>query len=103
MSSTDLLAAAGALLGSSSDWCVGANARDADGVWCPVGSERAVAFDLYGSLLKAFLEGSFVVSDFDGAYAHIQGKIPADFHSRNTDIDFYNDSLEFGDVAALFS
>lgn len=98
-----LLTDAAALVATSTGWCVGANARNADGVWVPIGHSTAVAFDIFGSLKKAQLAGSYSVSDFNEAYTHCRGKIPTDFGDGNRDIEYYNDSLEFGDVAAIFS
>lgn len=98
-----LLTDAAALVDTSAAWCVGANARNAEGIWVPAGHSTAVAWDIYGSLMKAQAEGSYSVADFQEAYAHTRGKIPSDFGDGNQDIEYYNDSLEFGDVAAIFS
>jgi hypothetical protein len=98
-----LLSAAAAILGSSSAWCKGANARDVNGVWCPIGSPKAVSWDLYGALRRSQAQGSYSMTDFDSAFSHIQKKIPSTFHHSNRDIEFYNDSLAFGSIAALFS
>jgi len=103
MSSTDLLTAAAALVSTEAAWCQKANARDTNGVWCPPDNENAVAWDIYGALLKSKIEGSFSVSDFQGAYEHVRSKIPADFHQGNQDIEYYNDTIAFSDVAAIFS
>jgi hypothetical protein len=98
-----LLSAAAAILGSSGTWCKGANARDANGVWCPIGSSRAVSWDLYGALKRSQAQGSYSVADFDSAFAHLRAKVPVGFHHDNRDIEYYNDSLTFGDLAALFT
>ena len=101
-----LLTDAAAIVASSSAWCKGANARDASGKWCSPLNPHAVAWDVYGALVKATVAGSYHDSDFDAAYAHLKSKIPTAFptaHQHNTDIEFYNDSLVFSNVAGLFS
>lgn len=98
-----LLTDAAALVSTQAAWCIGANARDASGVWCPIDSPRAVAWDIFGSLKKAQLAGSYSVSDFELAYVHVRGKIPSGFHHNNQDIEYYNDSLTFSEVAAIYT
>lgn len=98
-----LLTDAAALLSTSTAWCVGANARNASGIWVAIDNPTAVAWDIFGALKKAQAQGSYTVSDFETSLAHCRAKIPSTFHHDNQDIEFYNDSLSFGQVAAIFS
>lgn len=103
MTTAALLSSAASLISTSAAWCTKANARNAAGVWTPIDHSDAVAWDIFGALKKAQLAGSYSVSDFEGALAHVRAKIPAGFHHDNQDIEFYNDSLTFSQVAAIFS
>jgi len=99
---------AAAIVGSSGAWCKGANARDASGKWCSPLSPNAVAWDVYGALMKAWHSNvAYHDSDFQTALAYVRAKIPAAFTGggarKNTDIEAYNDTLAFGSVAGLFS
>jgi hypothetical protein len=99
---------AAAIVNASGKWCKGANARTASGKWCSPLSPNAVAWDVYGALIKAKANNAaYHVSDFDAAYAHLKAKIPV-VHTgagalKNNDIEHYNDTLAFGSIAGLFT
>lgn len=103
-----LLTDAQGIFSGASLWCKGANARDSTGKWCSPLSPNAVAWDIYGALIKAKAgNAAYHDSDFDTAYAHLRGKIPAAFTGagalKNTDIEHYNDTLVFGSISGLFT
>lgn len=103
MSSTALLSAAAALVSTSTAWTTHANARDASGVWCPYDSPAAKSWDIFGALKRAESNGSYTVLDYWGAYEALRKQIPAGFHHGNQDIELYNDSLIFAQVAGVFT
>lgn len=57
MSVATLKAAALAIFTGPASWCKGANARDSNGLPCPILSPDAVAWDLYGAIYKAARAG----------------------------------------------
>lgn len=103
MSSSALLTAAAALVSTAAAWTTKANARDASGVWCPYDSPTATSWDMFGALKRAQSNGSYTVLDFWGAYKAMQAQIPSTFHHDNHDLEFYNDSLTFAQVAGVFT
>lgn len=96
----EVIAAAQALIGTESDWCSRANARDSAGLPCSIFSPNAVRFDVYGSILKALddlSEGNVV---FHEVYGILRSNIPEDF--KNRDIESYNDESSYALAYALF-
>lgn len=102
MSSQDLIDAAIATLATASDWCQGACARKADGVACPIGHPDAVAWDIYGALVKAHWDSSDQDFTFlTEAYETLSGRIPSDYKSR--DIEAWNDDSDYNTVMNLLN
>lgn len=100
MSVSSLLSAAAALIATETAWSKGANARDADGNYCPILSPNAESWDLFGALVKARADENETLDIFHSAYSVIRKNIPSD--RKNQDIESYNDEMDFGDVAAMF-
>lgn len=102
MSATDLITQVKTTLASEANWCKGANARDAAGVYCGAGSPNAVAFDIYGALQKAVFDaGAANYKDMNEAYHMLRSAIPAGY--KNQDIESWNDDATFADVQALLN
>lgn len=97
----DLLQAAAALVSTEAAWCKRAAARKTNGLPCSPLYSGAVAWDLHGSLIRAANNLNFGNSVLHQGYQHLRGKIPPS--RRNKDIDSFNDSLIFADVAALYT
>lgn len=97
----DLLSAAAVIVSAEANWCKRAAARKANGLPCSPLSPHAVAWDLNGSLLKAAQDLGLGNAVLHEAYLHLRSKIPSE--RRNKDVDYFNDSLDFADVAALFT
>lgn len=103
MTASALLTAASNLLGTSGAWCTHANARNASGVWCSPGHSTAVAWDLQGSLIAAKERGGYSGLDLWGAYEALHAQIPSTFKPNNRDLEFWNDSLVYADIAGIFT
>lgn len=90
------------LLSGGSAWAKGAVARDSAGLPCAALSPDAVAWDLYGALLKVISDSS----QPDHSMLHrmneyLRNSIPSTFKSQ--DIDAFNDAAVWADIDSLLS
>lgn len=97
----DVLSAAAVLINQESKWCKRAAARKADGLPCSPLSPLATRWDLHGSIIKATNNLNAGNGPLHQAYLHLRGKIPPEY--KNKDIDAFNDSLTYAQIAALFT
>ena len=90
------------ILDGGNAWTSGANARDENAVYCSILSERAVAWDIYGALVKV----TFNQESYAGRHVMISEMAKAipqtsDFKSR--DIERYNDLLDWAGVESFLT
>lgn len=97
---TDIKAAAKAIILSEANWCVGASARDSNGLPVAPMHPGAVQWDVEGALRKAWVESNDPdFSTLNAARAAIRANIPPTFKSE--DASAYQDSVDHATMLAV--